>query len=547
MSTLYLRKQGSAKYYSVGVYLKPIVKISQSIEKKEFNYIAFTGVKGSKIFTFTSTGYDNFIKSFKITNDKNGCRLCEISFLKDFDFEIEPFTKLQIFINNEFIFTGYLDYLDDSNIKSKNDITTFKFKGLIEQLKRVRVEKIYPANTKIINIIDDIVKNYVANETDTKYNSSLIDFISNQTQISANLETSKSNVYELIDKLAKILNFAWGVNEKGEFFCYRISNNVLFSFFENVSDIEFKKDFKNVRNSITIKRQSAQGTGETGWRVAYQTSDLTSISKYGKKFYDLQVPGFFDDISCQIIANNILNEFKEPKESAIIKKYKFKNNIIKNFKSGFYNIIKRLDYYFDLIDDFDDLTKINFNNTDTSASEQITNIDFISGSGAFRIYNIQANSTKIYKLSNLNISGFIDTIYFYAKFKNVNNANHKYFKIKIGIGENSYSDNIINFSIETEYYNLYKIVFNNPLRKIKEIAIILDDNKNNIELFFDKMYCKNYNYKKLKLFLTKIEYILNDKEIYSNLEFNYERESFENFIQGLLSEVEMLKFVSERR
>jgi hypothetical protein len=61
------------------------------------------------------------------------------------------------------------------------------------------------------------------------------------------------------------------------------------------------------------------------------------------------------------------------------------------------------------------------------------------------------------------------------------------------------------------------------------------------------MYCKNYNYKKLKLFLTKIEYILNDKEIYANLEFNYERESFENFIQGLLSEVEMLKFVSERR
>jgi hypothetical protein len=61
------------------------------------------------------------------------------------------------------------------------------------------------------------------------------------------------------------------------------------------------------------------------------------------------------------------------------------------------------------------------------------------------------------------------------------------------------------------------------------------------------MYCKNYNYKKLKLFLTKIEYILNDKEIYANLEFNYERENFENFIQGLLSEVEMLKFVSERR
>lgn len=548
MSILYIRKNTIGVSYFRHVSRRPIIKTIQKIEFDLINdYISFVGLKNSRLFSFIGNSYKNFIKSIKIINTKNGCSQCEVEFLDLPDFEIEPFTKLIINANNQNLFYGYLDFLDEKNIKEKNEIIKITFKGLIEQLKRVRVEKTYPSNTRIIDIIDDLIKNHVIFETDIKYNNKKIDFLYNLTQTSASIETSKSNVYELIEKLSLILSYDWGVDDVGEFFCVPKKQNIEKVFFEIGNKIDYAKNFKDIRNIITIKRQSATGTGETGWTIASQITDNTSVSKYGKKFYDLQVPGYFDDNSCNIIAHNILKEFKEPKNVFRITNYQFKNNKIEKFNIGRYKAILNPADYFELINDCDDLSQINFDTNDITASEEIANSDFISGAGALRIYNIQSNSNKIYKFLNLNIYGYIKSLLFFCKFKNINNSQHKNFKIKLWFGENSYLENNLDYFIENNIYYLAKINFINPLRKLNEFAIQLNDNKTDIEIYFDKFYLINYNYKHIDNYLSKIEYIINEKESKANLEFEYEPEKFESFIQGLISSVEMLKFITEKR
>lgn len=546
MTTRYLNKHGiGTQSLSYFAFRRPRKIIYNYKENTINNTISLYGLKNSKILNFLSNYYKNIMKSVKIINNTRGCNLCEIEFLKPFEFDIEPMTKISITINGERFFFGYIDFIEDDYM-NENDIIKYKFKGLVEQLKRTRYELSYPTNTRITYIIDDIIKNYVSKDTDILYNPAKIDKITNTTQIAAILQTSKSNTYELFEKLCKVINYDWGVDEYGEFFAVPNSNAIYDVFFENYKEITIKKNFKDIRNIITIKRQSTTGTGETGWTIAAQLLDNTSIQKYGKNFYDLQVPGYFDDISCGIIANNILNEFKEPKEEAIIKEYPLKK--IKFIPCNkIYKIIKKVKWDYRLIDDFDDLSKITFNSSDTSANEQITTNDFISGYGALRIYNIASTSTKIYKLLNLNIKGYVIKFYIFAKLKNINNSSHTNYKVKIYYGENSYFENEIDLYIETKFYQLYVIELDNPMRKINEIAIQLNDNKSDIELYFDKMYCMNYNYKHLENKLTKIEYFIASDTMYANLEFNYRPEKFENFVNGLLSEVEMLKYVSERR
>lgn len=505
----------------------------------EYNNITISGLKNSKIFYFAINAYKNKIKFIKIVNDIHGCNLCEIEFNDKLNFEIEPFTKIEIRYNNQNLFYGFLDYVS----QDKKNPNKFLFKGLVEQLKRVRFEKNYNANLKIIDIINDLFLS-IKNETDIRYNINKIDFTSNNTIFPVNIQIGKSNIYEIFNKLTKIINYVWGVDANGDFFCYQLPNKIKKTFFENLVDAEIFLDFKNIKNVITIKRQVERNSNSTGWTIGSVKTDFASVAKYGKKFYDLLLPGYFDDQSCDIVANQILNDAKEPKYQFKINKYIFKKNKLINFDLGKYKLITKFDYDFLTINDCDDINKIIFDNNDTSASEIITNNvgDFISGAGALKIYNVNSNSQKTYLFLNNLIYGKTKSILFYAKTNFFNDT----FLFKLKFGSDLNNLNIIDFKINTNYYKLYKIEID--YLNLNYIMIQLNEpNPANKILFIDKIFIECYTNKHIVNTLTKTIYEIKNDLISVDLEFEYDKEIFENFVKNLISESESLKYISEKR
>lgn len=513
------------------VYFYLIKKIVQ--ENNEITLENYTGGKALKLLVSAKS----FAKgsSIKSTLSENGFENCTIDLYQNIDAKIEPFSKMRIAFNGKIIFYGYIyEYIDFTKVSNEERIQ-IKLKGLQEKLKRVSINQTYPALTSIKDIIKDICQ-IVANEhTDIIYLQQNIKATSTSA-IPISLTIKNKTAYKILTTLCDLINARWYINENSEIIVEDIDLSIQNVLFEAKSNFQFNLDLENIRNNVYIKRQTASGTGETGWTIpiGFPMNNLTSIKIFGKHTYEFNVPEYFDDATCQLIGQKILDEYAFPKYQGELKK----NKIDKNIKLGVHKLILKHDYYFadySFLDDINEFAILN----QTSETIQIDNNEMQSGSGCLKLTNFQTgNNVEI--VINKKFSGYIKTLFFYAK-RIGNNV-----KLQITIGNANEQKSFI-FVITNNRYILYKIDMPQTTEIYDFLKIkILEAGLNDI-IYLDNIYYKFWGNYIINPYAKKINYTISNKNAFMDIIYNREPERIENYLKTLNEKIEILNFITEKR
>lgn len=517
--------------------IRKAVKIPEApLISLEDSDISLYGITGEKAITFIGGGYNFIIKEATFTLDTYGSNSAEITLSKNVDIEIPAGTYISISVKNKPLYLGYV--YESYDINNQDEIQ-LKCKGLIEKFKDVGITKNYASGTKVKDIIKDIctqiaIEYPILKVKDDNFN------VSNNYAIPVPLNIDKKNAFKMIEALINSINCYLYIDGLGNIILKEKNSGIDGIIFSEKQLVELKLDMDNIYNHIYVKRQSPQGTGETGWTIpaGFPLSDQASIKAYGIKQKDIFVPEFFDDATCLAIGNNFLNEYKRPKYKGEATKVPLN----KIYNIGNYKIVSLYNELFEVATEFDNLSSLIYNTNDTTATETITNTDYISGSGSLQI-QLTAPSQKKYYV-DLGKEYFINSFFIYAKLEDLLNQKRN-FKFKIIYGLNSPDENEIQTTINSYRFSLYRIQI--PITLVRFVGIKLNDNKLNMRIFFDKLYFKYLGWKHFNMFCKKIKYKLSNGENYCDLTFEREEARIENFIKGIINEGELIKILLERR
>jgi len=517
------------------------LKVSSNTITPIDNSLSIVNFNGEKAFIILGNNYNTIIDNVEFTIDEFGSNTCTLNLSRRLDFDVEAGSLIQISLYGKPIWVGTIyEGYDINNIEDLK----IQAKGLIFLLKNVGIQKTYFAGTKIVDIIKDIVENYVVPEYPIiSYNSNNFTTIPT-SQIPINFQIDQKDAYTIINTLAKVINCRFFIDADRNAKLVHPDDFEQWTIFSQFYETSLKLDYDQIYNHIYVKRQSPRGTGETGWTIpaGIPVTNQTSVKKYGIKLKEFFVPEYLSDANCVEIANNLLSEFSEPKYKGEAKDLPIPKKRLWNY--GRYKIISNLDYFYYTVSENDNITQIQFNSTDTTASEQISTTDFVSGAGSLRIFNIQANSTKLYYYI-MNSLLYVDTIYAYLKLKDLLNEKRT-FQLKLWYGESSILENFINVIITS--YNFQLFSFKLPsLSRIKYIGFQLDDTKTDMEIFIDKVYVKYKGNLHLNLLAKKIKYKVDNDSMTTDITFEREEARIENYVKAMLGEGQLIKYLLERR
>lgn len=498
--------------------------------------ISLYGITGEKAITFIGGGYNFIIKEAIFTLDTYGSNSAEITLSKNVDIEIPAGTYISISVKNKPLYLGYI--YESYDINNQDEIQ-LKSKGLIEKFKDVGITKNYASGTLVKDIIKDICTQVAMEYPILKVKDDNFN-VNNNYAIPVPLNIDKKNAFKMIEALINSINCYLYIDGLGNIILKEKNSQIEDIIFSEQQFVELKLDMDNIYNHIYVKRQSPQGTGETGWTIpsGFPISDQASINSYGIKQKDIYVPEYFDDATCFEIGTNFLNEYKQPKYKGEAQKVP----LTKIYNIGNYKIVSLYNELFEIATEFDNLSNLIYDTNDTTATETITNTDYISGSGSLQI-ELTAPSQKIYYI-DLGKEYFIDAIFIYAKLEDLLNQKRN-FKFKIIYGLNNPNENEIQTTINSYRFSLYRTKI--PVTLIRYIGIQLNDNKLNMRIFFDKLYFKYLGWKHFNMFCKKIKYKLSNRENFCDLTFEREEAKIENFLKGLINEGELIKILLERR
>ena len=291
----------------------------------------------------------------------------------------------------------------------------------------------------------------------------------------------------------------------------------------NVNDFELKLDYDKIRNVITVLRagtKTESGNSVIGAIGNPQEDVATSISKYGRKEEKIELPSYFSDEACQLIANQTLSVKKEPRFQSKIKKA-----FLKNYEFGNYKIITTRDNQKEIINECDSLTDWNFNSIPTFLDANILmtgaksiriEIDTINNSQYFDLdlinfnlsqkqkINIWIRSNKLGNLLEIGFIGNNDSKIFNISFDSINQFIFFSFEIK---------DMISTFLNKIRFY----------VKNISELTYI---NLDEISLsYFGEKHIIN----PLKL----ATYNISNSEKFVDLDLGLETDKLEDFLNGI--------------
>lgn len=204
--------------------------------------------------------------------------------------------------------------------------------------------KIYPLELcGMGNLVSDVIK-YIG----TSYINEGGTFISYQsTNIATTtgiltggvLDFYNKTYYEIFQILNKFIEnlYTLGVDEYGKIFCKQYSSSVVDKYFIGFTapEAELKLNIDGVRNYITVKRKKSSGSNQVGRETSFtptQTSAVQeSIGTYGRREYQLELPGYYSDTVCQNIADRLFTIYSQPRYNAKIPNMPFKKYSIDNY------------------------------------------------------------------------------------------------------------------------------------------------------------------------------------------------------------------------
>jgi hypothetical protein len=283
-----------------------------------------------------------------------------------------------------------------------NGVTTNPEIGLI---------KLYPAVICQTNVlVSDMVK-YIGSQyinegsTFVSYDSANIETTTG-ILISGVLDFYNKTYYEIFQILNQFVKdlYSIGVDENGKMYCKKFASTPVDKYFIgfNAPSADLKLNIDGVRNYITVKRKKSTGSNQVGRERGFAPSQTAlvqeSIGTYGRKEFNVELPGYYSDSVCQSVADRLFTVYSQPQYQANIRSMPFKKYPINNYgvvSAYNQNIVT-------LIDSCETTSKIKFSYQNTNA--QIFDVrqpSYYGGHQYGRVIYQQASTSFI---SNISLS-----------------------------------------------------------------------------------------------------------------------------------------------
>lgn len=153
------------------------------------------------------------------------------------------------------------------------------------------------------------------------------------------LDFYNKTYYEIFQTLNKFIEnvYTLGVDEYGNIFCKAYASTPIDKYFVgfNASEADIKLNLDGVKNYITVNRKKSTGTNQVGSERGFVPSQTSlvqeSIGTYGRREWNVDLPGYYSDNVCQNIADRLFTIYSQPRYSIKIPNMDFKKYPIDNY------------------------------------------------------------------------------------------------------------------------------------------------------------------------------------------------------------------------
>lgn len=506
-----------------------------------FAEIGITSVSGALVGKIRTDIQYSSVVSLDFTLDDMGCADFRLRLNRLPEFPILPFSILEVTIGeaSEPHYKGEITYPDD--IGTQREFFEFRGFGLRNYLKGLKADTDFSAGTDVGEVIDELAQTWIAPFAPINYNSSKID-TSTGVILASDIELGKYFLNKILDTLADMANYNWGVDGNGDFFWEPKTSSTVKTLFAgyDMTSFEPKLNLQDVKNVIMVQRQEGRGSGGSGWAVAGIFNDDTSVAKYGRKELNYQIPGFFSDADAQIVGENLRDEFSEPKITA-----KADGLLVQTaddiLERGQYRVILPQESYSSTVNDVDDEGEWTIFGSGLTKSDDTTN--FVHGASSLKLDYTSALNARAEIPLVVDI-GLIERIRFYIRGSKLGNY------LTLGVGTTSWDENTTDLPITAvnAFFLFDWDVTNLGLSSFEKLAIRVDEGATvATTINIDKIDVKVKGFKPYTLTLTRARYKFAPKEQLCDVEFGTLPPRMENYISSLLAQSEELNFTQEVR
>jgi hypothetical protein len=323
-----------------------------------------------------------------------------------------------------------------------------------------------------------------------------------------------------------------GVDGEGYYFLNSKPTDILKTFFVgfDLNDFELKQDYDKIKNIITVYRARNKFEGGAGSKIGAIGLPLadsqTSIAKYGRKEDSIEVPGYFSDAACQLIADKALELNKDPRYQ-----WKANNLILKNYQFGTYRVVSAEDLQKEIIMEFESLTDWTYTvGLDISLESDL----IISGAKSFQLFVNNTDENSYFEYSYTTPIDFIQKNYLalYVRSTYIGEVLRLELTDDDGVTVETYSividgvNQFLRISIDISNSNIIN------LKKIKFIIKNIPIDSNNY-IYIDELSFYYFGVKLIESNLKLATYNISNDKKYVNLDFGRESDKLENFLAGL--------------
>jgi hypothetical protein len=196
-------------------------------------------------------------------------------------------------------------------------------------------------------------------------------------------------------------SYVMGVDRAGDYFFKPVPGvNDVLNVGYNIHDFQLTRNFDKIINVVDVRRAKGHSEGGNGWVTASVGSDATSIAKYGRRSPSeatITIPEYFSDTVADLIRDNTIATFKDPKYFCKIKGIR----MTQAFDNGFYRFSSYPDTYYEIFDEMDSLTGWTFG---ANISRSITTDTLVTGAGALKLDLTAASNGQSATKSGLSYS-----------------------------------------------------------------------------------------------------------------------------------------------
>lgn len=238
--------------------------------------LVFYDPTDEKIGELGSDAYFHLVKEVSFELLESGCGSMALTLIEEPPFEVGYRTRVDIypFFSSDPWYTGFIYDLPKKS--SKTTELRYQGFGYYDQLDWVLVSGTW-TDSKVSDIVADIIENQIAPKTAVKYNR--LKIISSAASVN-NFTADKITAKEALKKLAEFEpSFVYGVDNFREFFFRMRSNQVISKLWvgKHCEDFELEENASQIANRIYIKA----GAVLLGSNYVGVVQDDESISKYG--------------------------------------------------------------------------------------------------------------------------------------------------------------------------------------------------------------------------------------------------------------------------